>query len=807
VNRVLALLCAVGLCCLASACGSVAPQAAPDPAGEQSSEVVVTLASPPVAGRTGASGRAARAAIDREQARFASELHDAIPGARIRWRYRLVLNGAAVVLPQRTLGRLRALPGVRKVDAGATYTVSRVTAGDVARAARTWSTGLTNQGAGIKIGIIDDGVDQTHPYFAPAGYTMPAGFPKGQAAYTTAKVIVARAFAPAGITWKYARKPFDPVQSGHATHVAGIAAGNAGTAATGGVKVSGIAPRAYIGNYKALSVPTDANVGLDGNAPELVAAIEAAVADGMDVINLSLGEPEIEPSRDIVARALNAAAAAGVVPVVAAGNDFEEYGGGSLISPGTSDKAITVAAVTSPEAAGGSALADFSSAGPTPLSLRLKPDISAPGVSILSSVPGDHWEAMSGTSMATPQIAGAAALQVERHPAWTVADVKAALIETGSPVKDGSRAATPVRAGGGLANPARADVPLVLASPASVSFGILRPGASAPTQLTLADAGGGAGTWDVAVEPTGTATGAAIVVAPTVAVPGGLDLTATVASGATDGDLTGFVRLTRGADIRRIPFWLRVGRPALATEAATPLNGPGLRAGNTRGKPSLVSRYRYPDVPQGGIVTAVLQGPEQVFRFTLRRPVANLGVVITRRNAAVKVEPRIVEDGDENRLTGYAALPTNLNPYLEQFGNPVLAAAAIRPLAGSYDIVFDSANAAGAGGFAFRFWVDDTQPPSLRLTSARVRRNLPLLVHATDLGSGIDATTIKATIDGRTCSTTLVAGSLRIRTTGVKPGKHQLRLQASDYQESRNMENVPPILPTTRVLQATIVIR
>ena len=77
----------------------------------------------------------------------------------------------------------------------------------------------------------------------------------------------------------------------------------------------------------------------------------------------------------------------------------------------------------------------------------------------------------------------------------------------------------------------------------------------------------------------------------------------------------------------------------------------------------------------------------------------------------------------------------------------------------------------------------------------------------TDLGSGIDATTIKATIDGRPCSTTLVAGTLRIRTTGVKPGKHKLRLQASDYQESRNMENVPPILPNTRVLSAAIVIR
>ena len=87
--------------------------------------------------------------------------------------------------------------------------------------------------------------------------------------------------------------------SSHGTHVAGIAAGNANTLAAG-TRISGVAPRAYLGNYKALTIPTDADVGLDGNSPELVAAIEAAVADGMDVINMSLGEPEIEPSRDIV---------------------------------------------------------------------------------------------------------------------------------------------------------------------------------------------------------------------------------------------------------------------------------------------------------------------------------------------------------------------------------------------------------------------------------------------------------------------------------------------------------------------------
>ena len=85
-----------------------------------------------------------------------------------------------------------------------------------------------------------------------------------------------------------------------------------------------MAPKAYIGNYKVLTVPS--GFGLNGNSAEIVAGIEAAVRDGMDVINLSLGEAEIEPSRDIVAAALDGAAAAGVVPVVAAGNNFEGHG-------------------------------------------------------------------------------------------------------------------------------------------------------------------------------------------------------------------------------------------------------------------------------------------------------------------------------------------------------------------------------------------------------------------------------------------------------------------------------------------------
>ncbi len=137
--------------------------------------------------------------------------------------------------------------------------------------------------------------------------------------------------------------PVDGENSSHGTHVAGIAAGNPRTEATGSRRVSGIAPRAYIGNYKAL-VGTDSGLSPNGNAPELVAAIEAAVRDGMDVINLSIGEPEIEPRRDVVALALDAAARAGVVPVVAAGNDFNDFGAGTVSSPANSAAAITVAA-------------------------------------------------------------------------------------------------------------------------------------------------------------------------------------------------------------------------------------------------------------------------------------------------------------------------------------------------------------------------------------------------------------------------------------------------------------------------------
>jgi subtilisin family serine protease len=770
-------------------------------------EIIVTLASPPLAR---ASGQAAAERLAAEQTRFARGLARTIPGASVHWRYRIVANGFAVVVPSKAVPLVRRLPGVRAVYSAARYATSLDRSVAQIHAPQLWGAGLENVGAGLKIGIIDDGVDQRHPFFDPAGYTMPAGFPKGQRAFTTAKVIVARAFPPRGATWKYASRPFDPELSGHATHVAGIAAGNPNTATSESVRVSGVAPRAYIGNYKALTTPTDADLGLNGNSPELVAAIEAAVADGMDVINLSIGEPEIEPSRDIVALALDAAADAGVVPVVAAGNDFAEFGLGSLASPGSSQKAITVGAVETGRNGNEGSLATFSSAGPTPISLRLKPDVSAPGVGILSSAP-NGWSRISGTSMATPHVSGAAALLRARHPSWTVSQVKAALVATATPAFAGPARvapAAPTRAGAGVIDVVRADQPLVLTAPSSLSFGLLRPGVTASASVDIADAGGGAGAWSASVELRGTGRGASVSVPATVNVPGRLDVAVAVDPAAVDGEVGGTIVLARDGERRIIPFWLGIATPALSGHTPTPLAKPGIYRGSTAGRSSLVDAYRYPDRGPESAVTSRLAGPEHVFRVRISRRVANFGVVVLSRQRGSVVEPRTIVAGDEDRQVGYTSLPLNLNPYLAQFGDPVPASGALEPAPGLYDIVFDSPEQARAGRFTFRFWIDDTSPPALGPVARTVRRgSRELTVRAVDAGSGIDPRSLVARVDGGRREARIVGQTIRVSVGGLRRGRHRLRLQVSDYQETRNMENVRRILPNTRVRTATFVIR
>ncbi len=740
---------------------------------------------------------------------FVARLHQAVPGATVRWRYRLVFNGVAVTVPRGSQQRIASLPGVTDVYPSVTYHRSLYRSPAVIGAPKLWGPLLQGAGQGIKIGIVDDGVDQTHPFFSPNGFMMPPGFPKGSRAFTTAKVIVARAFPPPHYGYRYAKRPVDPVYTVHGTHVAGIAAGDHDTSAPGpdggSVRVSGVAPRAYLGNYRVLTIPTS-QFGLDGNSPEIAAGIEAAVRDGMDVINLSLGEPETTPSRDVVAKAINGAARRGVVPVVAAGNYFDTLGSGSISSPGSAPLAITAAAATK---SGG--VASFSSAGPTSYSLGLKPDVSAPGVSILSSVPGRYgtWRYLDGTSMAAPHVAGGVALLLQRHPRWTVAQVKSALMLTGNPVAGGRSEAPPTREGGGMIWLPRADQPFVFSSPSSLSFGLLHRGSRDGLRLRLTDAGGGAGRWSVSFKRSVTTAGVQVRIPARVTVPGRLLVRVALARDAPARDTTGFVVLKRGGHVRRIPLWLHVTAARLAHEPHRLLRAPGVYRGNTRAGRAGVSAYRFPTNPAPLGVPVRLAGPEQVFRFVLRRPAANAGAVILTHAPGVRVSPRIVRAGNEDRLAGFAALPIRINPYKNGFNSVEPAVGVFRPAQGAYDLVFDTPSRAAAGHFTFRFWINDTTRPTVRLLTRRVASGAPLRLLVRDRGSGVDVQSLYAVVDGKVENVVYNprTGRARVSFGTLKPGRHRLVFGASDWQETKNDENAASWLMNTRRLTATFTVR
>src|SRR5206468_9555174 len=162
----------------------------------------------------------------------------------------------------------------------------------------------------------------------------------------------------------------------------------------------------------------------------------------------------------------------------------------------------------------------FSGAGPTAFGHLLKPDLAAPGGQILSSTlsefAGSPFAVFDGTSMATPHVAGAAALLVQRHPTWSAQQVKSALMSTaGAAWADTQRTkeAPVVEEGGGLVNLPRADDPLLFTDPVSLSYGDLNVshGARSEAQLVqLVDAGGGVGTWQLELSPQSASAGATL---------------------------------------------------------------------------------------------------------------------------------------------------------------------------------------------------------------------------------------------------------------------------------------------------------
>jgi hypothetical protein len=274
----------------------------------------------------------------------------------------------------------------------------------------------------------------------------------------------------------------------------------------------------------------------------------------------------------------------------------------------------------------------------------------------------------------------------------------------------------------------------------------------------------------------------------TATVPGVLAVNAT--AGTTPGDVTGFVVLTRGTDIRRIPFWFAVASPKLGGPQ-TLLVKPGVVHGTTKGAPSRVSAYRY---PTGGDTT--YNGPERTYRVQVSGAPANIGAVVL----SGRVVPHVVLADTEDHLAGYAGLPIDLNPYRDSYGRTVRVAGAVLPAVGTYSFVFDTRSAAGAGPFAFRWWVNDVTPPRLKVVSVRGA----IKVSATDAGSGVDPSSVVARLDGKSVTASFDGAAFHI---SAARGRHSLVLTVSDYQETKNMEDVARILPNTATLRATVRVR
>ena len=325
-------------------------------------------------------------------------------------RHRLpIVDGFSARVSAGQAQALRRIPGVR-VDAVRTVSVTD-TATDSDFGALLARQTFSVTGAGVGICVVDTGIDSGHEQIAPRSVTF-------------------RDFIGGSAT------AYD--DHGHGTHVASIAAGD-GNSTTGGSSASaaahiGVAPGASLYAAKVLDA--------SGSGPDdgVMAGIQwCAAQPGVRVISMSLGDSVPSDGTDPMSGAVDAATAAGKVVVVAAGNAGDAPS--TIPSPGAARTAVTVGAVSDWSAPAGAdfrdagiALAPFSSRGPilNPGGAYTKPDVTAPGVTVSAADAGttSGYVAMSGTSMATPYVAGVAALTLQAAPAASPAAVKAAIEST-----------------------------------------------------------------------------------------------------------------------------------------------------------------------------------------------------------------------------------------------------------------------------------------------------------------------------------------------------------------------------------------
>jgi subtilisin family serine protease len=359
----------------------------------------------------------------------------AAPGATVTRRLPVV-NGAAMKVDKAKAATFltgvtsaRSAAGVERIWLDGKREISLDQSVPQIGAPAAWQAGYT--GKGVSVAVLDTGIDKSHPDLA-------------------SQVAGAKNFT----------QEADEDLVGHGTHVASTIAG---TAAASNGKYKGVAPDAKL---------------YDGKVCEQAGCPESAILAGMEwaanevkakVVNLSLGgadTPEVDPLEEAVNRLT---AQTGALFVIAAGNSGP--GEGTVGSPGSADAALTVGAVDKQDK-----LADFSSRGPRVGDGAVKPDVTAPGVdivaakakkSVIGDPVGDQYLTLSGTSMATPHTAGAAALLAQQHPNWKAAELKGALTASAKPAAD----QTAFQQGAGRIDVAKGIKQSVVTEPGNLSFG------------------------------------------------------------------------------------------------------------------------------------------------------------------------------------------------------------------------------------------------------------------------------------------------------------------------------------------------
>ncbi|WP_367041614.1 S8 family serine peptidase [Streptomyces sp. Je 1-332] len=341
---------------------------------------------------------------------------------------------------------------------------------------KAWEAGLT--GKGVKVAVLDTGVDAGHPGLKD-------------------RVGVSKSFIPG-------EEVAD--RNGHGTHVTSTVGGSG--AESDGDKEKGVAPGAELSVGKVLSDEGS------GSESQIIAGMEWAAKDvGAKVVSMSLGSQEASDGTDPMAAAVNALSKdTGALFVIAAGNTGAPS---SIGSPGAADSALTVGAVDSADKA-----AYFTSQGPRYGDHALKPDLSAPGVDILAArsqlVAGEgYYTELSGTSMATPHVAGVAALLAEKHPDWSGARLKDALMSSSEQLD----ASVYELGSGRVSVPDAVDTPVTASGSVDLGFYSWPYGANEPVTRTLTYSNSSGSDVELSLSGEGTADGVVALADKTLTVP------------------------------------------------------------------------------------------------------------------------------------------------------------------------------------------------------------------------------------------------------------------------------------------------